>query len=676
MAIQSKSSSTIVARTTVSYDPATFAEQMDPRFQEVTAEELLFRLHPKEFSWLPGKKFISVDTETFYTGIPANRMPKEVVRRFIKTKSNKYIPNDFPFCISICDGINAYVIYDTVQNKFAEFKKLAPILEDMSIDKMGHNLGYDMHMLANAGVNMKGRLHDTGAISRLVRGTAFSHGLLDISKEIEGTVIKFEYMLDSIKSRYKITDYRQFPKELMTQYTCADVWNDLLVFEELYPLIEQYNLGPLYETESQMLVVAYYMERIGIPLNKEYKDVLIPELEAEVAEAERKIYERAGCMFNINSGQQLFDVLSALGYGHLVRFNDPTTAMLMKGITKGNPSFDKFEMERLEAAGVPLIEDIQKFKSSEKLLNTFARKLYEMHDFDGVVHCNINTIEAKTGRFSISAPSMQNMPRRKDSRVRGAFIAKPDYCLYDFDFKSQESIILVHYSRCQYLLDILNAGKDIHTAIAGMIYSLSYDDVSKELREIAKSVEFAIVYGAGADKVKAMTGLTLGECKKAIADLLYNAPEIDKFVRDANKIMKERGVVRTILGRLVYAERGREYACVNYVCQGSAADSTKTRMVLIHKFLFANKFKTRMILQVHDSLLQMVHESEEHLLGKLRFLQTERDLFRVPVLVDVDRCSPTWRDKKSASVPEVEPTPEEMAALAAYNIWAEGLLTV
>lgn len=676
MAIRSKSGSTIQAKTTAYYSPDSFAEQKNENFIETTAANLLFRIKPKEFSWLPGRRFISVDTETYYTGVPANRMPKEVVRRFIKGNSGKYIPNDFPFCISICDGQYAYVVYDTLQNGFAEFKKLAPLLEDMSIDKMGHNLGFDMHMLANAGVNMRGRLHDTGIISRLVRGNAFSHKLIDIAREIgEPCVVKFEYMLDNYKAAHKVNDYRMFPRELMTQYTCADVWNDMIAFEDMYPRIAQFQIEQLYEVESEMLVVAYYMERTGIPVDKLYKDVLIPELENEVNEAERKIYGTAGCTFNINSQQQLYGVLSKLGYGHLVHFNDPTAAMLAKGITKGNPSFDKFEMERLENEGVPLIKDIQQFKASEKLLNTFARKLYEMHDFEGLVHCNINTIEAKTGRFSISAPSMQNMPRRKDSRVRGAFIALPGYTLYDFDFKSQESIILVHYSRSEYLLAILRDGKDIHKAVASLVYSVNYEDVSKALREIAKSVEFAIVYGAGGDKVASMTGLTVGEATAAMKQFLRNAPEVDKFIKDANKIMKERGVVRTVLGRHVYAEPGREYACVNYVCQGSAADSTKTRMVQIHKFLFANRYKTRMILQVHDSLLQMNHDSEKHLLGKLRWLQTERELFRVPVQVDVAECSPTWRDKKDIDVELVEPSAEEFAAMEAYDIWAEGLLS-
>lgn len=297
-----------------------------------------------------------------------------------------------------------------------------------------------------------------------------------------------------------------------------------------------------------------------------------------------------------------------------------------------------------------------------------------MRDAAGVVHCNINTIEAKTGRFSISSPSMQNMPRRKDSRVRDAFIAPPDFTLYDYDFKSQESIILVHYSKSQYLKDIIDRGGDIHTAVASIIYSIPYEEVSKELRNISKSVEFAIVYGAGAAKVSDMTGLSVEESAVVMKKFLKNAPEVDIFINTANKVAKERRTVRTIRKRPVCVERGREYACVNYVIQGSAADSTKGRMVDIHKFLKANNLKTYMALQVHDSLLNVVHKDEEYILGYLRWLQTERELFRVTVTVDVARCVPTWRNKTDIDIEAVRPPDEMMEKMQNYDIWAEGIL--
>lgn len=677
MAIKSKQTATIQPRSLMHYDPETFSQHEKPFFLEADLDMISEMLEPAQFDFLPGQRFVAIDTETFYTGVPSNKMPPNVVRRWIKGSSSKYIPNDFPFCVSISDGKHSFALYDTLENKFEKFRRLKWLLHDRGISKIGHNLDFDLHMFANTKVNIYGELHDTLYISKLVRPDAFTHNLCDVADEIAETmgaptITEFEHMLDSYKAQYKITDYRQFPRRLMTQYTCADTWNALYVFKYLYPLLGE--TGPLYETERQMLLVAYWMERQGIMLDLNYEDRLIPELQAEADEAERKIYETAGTRFNINSTQQVYNVLKDLGYGHMVTFRKPTETMLAKGIMKGNPKLDKIEMDRLAAAGVPLIKDIVAYKNAEKLLNTFATKLYEMRDAAATVHCNINTMEAKTGRFSISSPSMQNMPRRKDSRVRDAFIAPPGYTLYDYDFKSQESIILVHYSKSQYLKNIIDNGGDIHTAVASIIYSIPYEEVSKELRGISKSVEFAIVYGAGAQKVSDMTGLSVEESSVVMKKFLKNAPEVDIFINTANKVARERKVVRTIRRRPVCMERGREYACVNYIIQGSAADSTKGRMVDIHKFLRANGYKTYMALQVHDSLLNVVHNDEEEVLGYLRWLQTERELFRVQVTVDVAKCTPTWRNKSDIDIPAVEPPAEMLEKMREYDIWYEGIL--
>ena len=225
-------------------------------------------------------------------------------------------------------------------------------------------------------------------------------------------------------------------------------------------------------------------------------------------------------------------------------------------------------------------------------------------------------------------------------------------------------------------MDIINNGGDIHTAVASIIYSIPYEQVSKELRGISKSVEFAIVYGAGASKVAQMTGLSLEEAGLAMKQFLKNAPEVDMFIRTANKVAKERGKIRTIRHRVVYLEHNREYACVNYVIQGSAADSTKGRMIDIHKFLRANKYESYISIQVHDSLLNVIKDGEEELLGYLRWLQTERELFRVPVTVDVAKCTPTWRQKSDVDIKAVEPPADKLQAMRDYDIWNEGILQI
>lgn len=664
MAIKRKASN-IKAKSVVNYNPETFHEYVKPFFREVTAEQLLAEVMPMEFDFLPGRKFISVDSETYATLFPNNRMPANVVRRFIKKQgSNKYIPNDFPFCMTVCDGTNAFAVFDTLENQFNEFRKLQPLFMRDDVEKIGHNIGYDLHMFANAKVNMCGHLHDTSVLAKLAEADRLTYRLFDIAKDLDNGITEFESMLDVYKALHKITDYRKFPHDLMVQYACADVWNTIYAFKKYYTIMLENDQEALYEKENEMLKVAFSMERRGIKIDASYEQVIIPELEAEATAAENEIYKTAGHAFNINSGPQTAAALEELGYGHLVSYSKDT----------GNPKLDKDEKARLESLGVPLIEQIIIFQNATKLLNTFARKLYEMRDAEDMVHCNFNTSEAKTGRFSISAPSMQNMPRRKDSRVRGAFIAPEDYTLYDFDFKSQEAIILAHYSKAEKLLEYIRAGMDVHKATAVIVWHMAYEDVTKAIREIAKSVEFAITYGAGADKVAKMTAMTVGEARRSIREYMHGLPEVEQFIKLANSIAKKRRFIKTIMNKIVYVSPGQEYACVNYIIQGSAAVSTKCRMVDIYKYLKSNNYKTHMILQVHDSLLQCVHKDEESfILGKLRWLQTDRDLFSVIVTVDVDKCYPTWRNKVSADIEEVPLTQDELDRMNAYNIWAEPL---
>lgn len=665
MAIKRKNTS-IVAKDYVNYDPSTFDELKKDFFNEVSAETLLKEVQPIKFDFLPGREFIDFDTETYAYGLlPNNRIPPNVVRRFIKPRgSTIYIPNDFPFCVSVCDGKQSFVVYDTLENGFKEFKKLEPLFMDMGIDKVGHNVGFDLHMLANAKVNMRGKLHDTYFLVKTAIADRLSYDLFSIAKELKMGITEFESMVKQYKALHRITDYRRFPKDLMTQYTCADVWNSLYAFETYYPAIIEQDQSELYEIENSMLKVAFAMERAGVRIDADYEQQLIPALEKEATDAENAIYETAGRPFNINSGKQVAGVLDDLGYGHLVHYNRDT----------GNPKLNKDEKARLESLGVPLIEKMNIFQNATKLLNTFALKLYEMKDSIDMVHCNFNTCEAKTGRFSISSPSMQNMPRRKDDRVRGAFIAPEDYTLYDFDFKSQESIILAHYSKAESLLELIRSGKDAHRATASIVWGVPYDEVTKEQRGDAKSVGFAVTYGAGADKVANMTGKTVQEARRIISEYMAGLPEVDTFIKLANRVAKKRRYIKTIKNKIVYVEPGREYACVNYIIQGSAAVSTKMRMVDIYKYLKSQNYKTYMILQVHDSLLNCVHrDEEEFILGKLRWLQTDRDLFDVEVKVDVAKCHPTWKDKEDVVVDEIPLTQEELDAMNAYDIWAEPL---
>lgn len=675
MAIKKKQGlNNIKQRSWLNYSPEAVLSCAHDNFIECTAEYCLEHIKPAEIPGLPGK-WICFDTETEPTGIPANRMPANVVRRWIK-RGSKEIPNDFPFCYSICDGTTSYVIYDSWTNGFKELKKLRPLLEDPNINKCGHNLKYDLHMAKNSGTNLKGMIFDTLPASKICRAWALTHSLLDNAKEIDEGVCEFEFMVDSYKQQYKITNYAAIDRDLMTQYTGADTWNGFYVCKRLVSIAQEHAADGWFDLcllENEIIKITYFAEREGVLIDANYEEPLMQALKQQAEEAEKKVYETAGCFFNMNSGQQLESILVKLGYADLIKYNKPTDTMLAKGVTKGNPKFRKEDKERMINDGCKILEDIQLYQKAEKLLNSFAVKLYTMKDATDRVHCSFNTVEAKTGRFSISQPSFQNMPRRGESRIRKAFIAPEGYTIYELDYASQESKIMVHYSRSEYLINALHAGKDIHKIFASMIFDVPYENVTKDQRQIAKSVEFAIVYGAGAAKVSSMSGISVDEAKQVMADVYKRMPEVNAFIKTANKVAKERGWIKTVAGRQVYTEKEREYACVNYIVQGSAADCTKVALRRINKYLRANNYETKFVIQVHDSCMFYIKDSEaDTVIPKLLWLMAERDLFRVPITADCGMSvDGTWAGKEDKDVKPEPPTPEEQAKMDAYNIWED-----
>ena len=212
MAIQRRKQPVIQKGSGYSYNPATFAEHKVSIFHVVkTAEELLEKVQPFE---LMGRKFITFDTETHPHFTNSQKVPESVVRRWVGSGKHA-TPQDYPFCISICDGKNSYTLFDTVANNFAEMRKLAPLLEDPEVEKIAHNTKFDMHMIANAGMRIVGKLHDTVVLAKIIDENRRSYQLRDIAARLDGGVTKFEYMVDTYKQMNKVSDYRQIPTELL-----------------------------------------------------------------------------------------------------------------------------------------------------------------------------------------------------------------------------------------------------------------------------------------------------------------------------------------------------------------------------------------------------------------------------------------------------------------------------
>lgn len=619
------------------YDKFTFItkHKVSNFYTVQSAEELLQCVKPFE---LFDRKFITFDTETHPHFGSSQEVPKEVVRRWVG-KGKKAIPQDYPFCISVCDGKAAYTLYDSVDNNFEEFKKLMPLFCDPSIEKIAHNVKFDMHMFANAGLRIVGKLHDTIVIGKLVNENRMSFQLKDIVAKKPGGIVKYEEMVNHYKQLAKVSDYRNIPRELLSEYANADVWNCFVVFNDEFSKLFDYELDNLYETELAVTIATYEMERYGMKVDVEYEGPLKGELQQLSDSAERDVYKEAGKMFNINSGKQLYSVLMNMGVSkEWISFTD-----------KGNPTLDKAALERLaDIHEVSIVKKILEFRKYEKLLGTYANGIYGQRDAEDAVHGSINQTEATTGRMSITKPALQTLPK-KDKRIRSAFIPDDDFILYFMDLDQVEYRLFAHYAKAEGLLEAIRNGYDVHTATAAIIYNKPIDQVTEEEREKAKRINFAKIYGQGIDATAALLKMTLTESALFNATYFAAIPEAKPFINTVHHVIKLRGYIKNFYGRRRRLTTNEGYKAPNALIQGCAADYIKNKLVGILKYLRYNNLKTYLANIVHDELVIAFHKDELAHVPVLRRLLSEFKAFRCPITAGVDKGAPSWGHKVAQS---------------------------
>ena len=635
---------------------ANFYEVDDP-------QEILQRIKPFE---LYNRKFIIFDTETHAHFKSSSEVPKSVVRRWIGTGKSAR-PQDYPFCISICDGKNAYSIYDTVDNGFAKFKQLAPLFEDPSIEKIAHNWKFDAHMFANAGMKIIGRVHDTVVLSKLVDENRQSFQLRDIAAKKKGGIVKFEYMVDAYKQKNKVNDYRLIPRELLSEYANADVWNCYIVFVDEYPKLIADGLVELYDRECELMIVLYAMERYGMRTDPSYEATLKTELQQVTDDAERAIYEEAGGMFNINSGKQLYNVLMNLGVNkNWIGMTD-----------KGNPKLDKDALNTLaEKHDVSIVQKILEYRKNEKLLNTYAVGIYEQKDSEDRVHCSINQTEATTGRMSITKPALQTLPK-KDKRIRRVFIPDPDYDLYFMDLDQIEYRLFAHYAKIPSLIEAIKKGYDVHAATAAMIFHVDIDELiskinagdtaANDMRSKGKTINFALIYGVGIDHLSDMLKCTVTEATNLKVNYFSQMPEAKVFISTVHQVIKARGFVKNFYGRRRRLDPDDCYKAPNALIQGCAADYIKSKLVNMFKYIMHNNLKTKLLLPIHDEVIVMSHKDEQEHIPVLRWLLSDFKSFRCPITAGVEKGAPSWGQKISSEDIGFK-EPDDMSFLS-YNVY-------
>lgn len=665
MAIQPKRRPVIQKGNGYTYNPATFAKEHKVRNFHIvdSAEEMLRRVKPFE---LMGRRFITFDTETHPYYSSSTQVPHSVVRRWVGSGKHA-TPQDYPFCISICDGKDSYTLFDSVENGFSELRKLAPLLEDPTVEKIAHNTKFDFHMLANAGMKIIGKVHDTVVLSKITDENRKSYQLRDLAAGYDGGITKFEYMVDSYKQMNKVSDYRQIPRELLSEYANADVWNCFLAFTNEYPVLIKDELEALYDNEMELMIALYAMERYGMKVDTDYETPLKQSLQEMTDSAERAIYEEAGRVFNINSAKQLYEVLIALGV------NDD----LIGRTDKGNPKLDKDALANLaENHNVSIVQKILEYRKYEKLLTTYADGIYGQRDSEDRVHGSINQTEATTGRMSITKPALQTLPKR-DKRIRKAFVPDDNYKMWFFDLDQVEYRLFAHYAKLPSLLEQIKNGYDVHAATAATLFNQNLDELVEKvhkgddeataLRSRAKTLNFALIYGMGNQALANDLKVTLTEATDIKARYFSTMPEARVFLNTVQQVIKMRGYVKNFYGRRRRLDPDDCYKAPNALIQGCAADYIKHKIVGIYKFLMYNKYQTFMSNVVHDEVVFNIHNDEQHLAPTLRWLMSDFETFRCPITAGAESGNPSWGEKTEEDLSFTPPTDMSFMSYDVFN---------
>ncbi len=518
----------------------------------------------------------------------------------------------------------------------AVLKKLKPILEDASFKKCGQNIKYDMLVLSNYGCAVEGVDFDTMVASYLINPSLRQHNLDALSLEyLNYQKIATSDLIGSGKNQKSMADVAV---EKVAQYACEDADMTQRLRNLLEKKLTDYNLEKLFKSvELPLIYVLMDIERNGVSLDVPFLKKMSAELRERLEKLEEQIYEVAGEAFNINSPKQLSEIL----------FNKLKLPTIRR--TKTGISTDVNVLEELAKVHI-LPQDLLEFRQLAKLKSTYVDALPKLVNAKtGRVHTSYNQTVAATGRLSSSDPNLQNIPIRTEigRKIRQAFTPKNrDYVLLDADYSQIELRIMAHISGDDTLTNSFRNNEDVHRKTAALVFKLSEDKVTDELRRRAKEVNFGILYGMGAYGLASRLDIAQEEAESFILDYFASYPEVKAYIDRTIADAREKGYVTTLLNRRRYLpeihnknRRVREFAertAINTPIQGSAADLIKIAMIHVYEKIKAHKFDAKMILQVHDELLFEVAKNQVDEVKKLVQLEMENAIeLTVPVKVDV-----------------------------------------
>jgi DNA polymerase-1 len=538
---------------------------------------------------------------------------------------------------------------DRVLDRDKTLALLKDVFENPSCPKYAHNAKFDVHVLSIYGVIVAGLCDDTMLIDYLLQPEN-KHGLKDLARTCLN--LEMQEISDLIGSGRKQITMAEVEIDAAAPYAAADAVATQALRSHLRPQLDATPFIDLYRNiELPMVSVLARMEQRGVSLDSKFLQQLSQQLDQQLRSLETRIYEQAGESFNLNSPKQMGTIL-------FEKMN-----LSAKGIKKnksGGYSTDVSTLEKLQHTH-PVIQHILEYRQLIKLKNTYVDTLPELiNPRTGRIHTSFNQSVAATGRLSSSDPNLQNIPIRTElgRQIRRAFIpSDPGWVMASFDYSQIELRLLAHFSGDARFGEAFAHDRDIHAQTAVEIFGLSsLEDVTSEMRRIAKTTNFGIVYGQTAYGLANTLGIPNSEAMRMIQRFKERYNGIQSYMDSTLAFARTHGYVETIFKRRRYIEdinhptrNMREFAertAINSPLQGSASDLIKRAMVHIDEWLYAENIQARMLLQVHDELVFEIPEDQlDTLIPEIRNRMEQVVSLSVPLRVDVNTGA-TWMDAK------------------------------
>ncbi len=517
-------------------------------------------------------------------------------------------------------------------NRETVLAQIKPILENPEIQKIGHHLKYDAHVLENHGIHLQGWYFDTMLASYVLNSVATRHGMDDVSRlYLSHLTTTYEQVAGK---GVKQKTFNQIEIETAAHYAAEDAHVTYRLYEVLDEKLRKHPelLNLLHNIEMPVARVLTIMEENGIELDLSFLDQLGVDFANTIQDLENQIIEIAGESFNVSSpkqvGEVLFDKLGLKGG---------------KKTSTGQYSTSESVLEKIDH---PITSLILEYRGLSKLKSTYTDGLLKQaNDESHRVHTSYHQALTATGRLSSTDPNLQNIPVRETigRQIRKAFVAPKGRILLAADYSQIELRLMAHFSQDAALVDAFNNGQDVHRRTAAEVLDVALEDVTNDQRRQAKAVNFGLLYGMSEFGLIRQLGFTRQESQDYIKQYFHRYPGIYEYMQRTRQVALEQGFVETILGRRLYTpdidarnmmvRKAAERAAINAPLQGSAADIIKMAMIEVEKML--PKDQAKMLLQVHDELVFEVDENiADELAPKLAEVMQSVLQITVPLIVE------------------------------------------